>query len=488
MEKKMDSHLEKHNLRVSHLGFKYLCAHVPIFLIQAWYFKTEFSIALGLSSFILFGVWAVINKRGKEIYAHNIIAFSMMAFSAILIHLGKGMIEWHFNIFVSLALLILSANISPLIVAAATAAVHHLTFYFFLPKSVFNYDASLGIVVLHAAFVIVETIAAVYITAKFGNIIKLQDTSIKKLNSIINNYKKTSTTVNDYSDDLLRSTEFQGRAVEKTASSLEEISHMIQKTLKAISDTSKMTEESENLVLKSSKAMQKAKSIIDSVQKTQEQTIEHLSATTKSFSALTNVLDEVSAKARVIDDIVIKTQLLSFNASIEAARAGEHGKGFSIVAEEVGNLARLTGEAASEISNILSNASENLEEKIKSFQSEILSASGANKGKIEESVTQITNVDEILEKIVEQVNLVSSQVKEIEMASSSQTKGANEITNAIEDINRETNNTSKISKETIEVAKILHIQSTNVFDLVQELTDELDDTKNKKNFSLKKVA
>src|SRR3954468_23516662 len=68
-----------------------------------------------------------------------------------------------------------------------------------------------------------------------------------------------------------------------------------------------------------------------------------------SFQAIQN-------KTRVINDIVFKTKLLSFNASIEAARAGQYGKGFSVVAEEVGRLAQTSGKAAKEIEALLSES------------------------------------------------------------------------------------------------------------------------------------
>jgi methyl-accepting chemotaxis protein len=68
-------------------------------------------------------------------------------------------------------------------------------------------------------------------------------------------------------------------------------------------------------------------------------------------------IQTIAEKTTVINDIVFQTRLLSFNASVEAARAGEHGKSFAVVAEEVGNLAQMSGVAAREISSLLSDSS-----------------------------------------------------------------------------------------------------------------------------------
>jgi len=55
----------------------------------------------------------------------------------------------------------------------------------------------------------------------------------------------------------------------------------------------------------------------------------------------------------VMNEIAFQTNLLALNASVEADRAGDAGKGFSVVAEEVLNLARKTAESSRDIEQIV---------------------------------------------------------------------------------------------------------------------------------------
>ncbi len=82
-------------------------------------------------------------------------------------------------------------------------------------------------------------------------------------------------------------------------------------------------------------------------------TLQDFRAASAPIRSLSEIVDEISEKTKVVNRIVLKTQLLSFNASIEASNAGQHGRGFAVVAEEIGNLARISGSAAKEIEELI---------------------------------------------------------------------------------------------------------------------------------------
>ncbi|NCQ16281.1 chemotaxis protein, partial [Candidatus Falkowbacteria bacterium] len=74
--------------------------------------------------------------------------------------------------------------------------------------------------------------------------------------------------------------------------------------------------------------------------------MDRISESNQDIASLVFAIEEIAEKTKIIDDIVFQTKILSFNASVEAERAGEFGRGFSVVAQEVSNLAKMSGRAS----------------------------------------------------------------------------------------------------------------------------------------------
>jgi methyl-accepting chemotaxis protein len=142
------------------------------------------------------------------------------------------------------------------------------------------------------------------------------------------------------------------------------------------------------------------------------------------LQAIEQIIEDISDKNNVINSIVFKTQLLSFNASIEAARAGDYGKGFSVVAEEVGALADLSGKAALEIGQLLDKSRQSVKEIL-----------GEIKTKVESSHHVANDAQKAFVDIAIQVDSLCAEMSLISEATQQQEVGLQQVDASMKQMN-----------------------------------------------------
>jgi methyl-accepting chemotaxis protein len=112
----------------------------------------------------------LVNAHGGTLVTRCAIAAALMVFASLHIDQSHGMIEAHFTIFVLLAFLLFYRDWVPLVVAAGVIAVVHLSLDVLQrtgqPVWVFASAGGLGIVLVHAVFVVVETALLIWMAIK----------------------------------------------------------------------------------------------------------------------------------------------------------------------------------------------------------------------------------------------------------------------------------------------------------------------------------
>ena len=151
-------------------------------------------------------------------------------------------------------------------------------------------------------------------------------------------------------------------ATKQIADGAQSLAHGSTEQAASIEQLSSTVAEISNMSKESSKL---ATAALNDVQETGGLMILCNEQTSQMLTAM-RTIDEKSKSilktTKVIDDIAFQTNILALNAAVEAARAGQQGKGFSVVAEEVRNLASKSAEAAKETSELLESSSISVEE------------------------------------------------------------------------------------------------------------------------------
>lgn len=236
-------------------------------------------------------------------------------------------------------------------------------------------------------------------------------------------FAEGASVIAENSQHLAQGAQTQSASVEEMSASIEELTRSIESVKdnageanRVAGSTSQMAQEGGNAVQKSIEAMELIK--------------------TSS--------EQISEIIQVISEIASQTNLLALNAAIEAARAGEHGLGFAVVADEVRKLAERSSEAAKEISSLIKESTQ----------------------RVQDGATLSEQTGAALEKIIDGVGATASKISEIATATVEQAQNANEVAGAIQQVSHVTEQSAAASEEMASSSEELGAQATMLRDLV----------------------
>lgn len=294
--------------------------------------------------------------------------------------------------------------------------------------------------------------------------------SLRGLSNIVTNTNKTLLVTSSSLKDTMNK---QASAIEETAASIEEINSMVKKSVENAEISNHEAQKSHQVATQGKREIE---SMIQSME-TLNQSVENMSQQSKESNVqmkeIVQTILEIDQKTKVINDIVFQTKLLSFNASVEAARAGEHGRGFSVVAEEVGNLAKMSGQSAQDISALLQQSIQRVQEIAQSNEVKMKSLVNDAESRLKSGVTLAESCGNSLMQVLSNVGRVSEQMSSMLEASRQQAAGIDQITSAIHEMDKITSHTTEDANQTSISARTLEEQVRQLDNTTQSLEQQV---------------
>jgi len=187
------------------------------------------------------------------------------------------------------------------------------------------------------------------------SISKTMNISIDALRHLVRNIDTMTIQVSETAEETQATAILLAKASDKQAQQLDIVTGVINKMVGAFQDVAKQAEESTQL---SNKAVEMAEQGGLNVRNTLTgmQTItEDIYDASNRIKRLGESSQEIGDIVELINDIADQTNILALNAAIKASVAGESGQSFTIVADEVQQLAERVTQATKKIESLVNS-------------------------------------------------------------------------------------------------------------------------------------
>jgi methyl-accepting chemotaxis protein len=190
-------------------------------------------------------------------------------------------------------------------------------------------------------------------------------------------------------------------------------------------------------------------------------------STAETLDDLQRSVGQINQIVNVIEEITNRTNLLALNAAIIAAQAGEHGRGFTVVADEIRELAERTRGSTKEISAIV--------KAVQSGSKQAASKMQEGVRRVEENVRLADDASASLAKIVgsaahsyEMATKISRALEDQAQASRHLHEVASRMSDHIAEINR-------ASREQARGTQLLAVEADRVREIAAQVRNATDE-------------